>query len=187
MTTPILACTFETWSPGIGDPGPRGWITVAAYLCAAALALRAGRREGTGRVRLFWLALGIGLVFLAINKQLDLQSALTAAGRCAAKAQGWYGEHRAVQRVFVMLVGLCGLAGTAALGLVLRRHLRRLWPAVLGTGAILAFVAIRAAGFHHVDRLISQGALGVTVNAVLELGGIALIAWGAARATGPAR
>ena len=187
MTEGVLGCTFETWSPGIGDPGPRGWITVAAYLAAAVLALRAGRGEAAARVRLFWFALGAGLLLLAVNKQLDLQSALTAAGRCAAKAGGWYDHRAGVQRAFVGTVGLSAVIAAAALATFMRRHLCRLWPAILGACALLAFVAIRAAGFHHVDRLIGQGAFGVTVNLALELGGLALIAWGAARAGGGAR
>jgi hypothetical protein len=35
------------WAPGIGDPSLAGWITVALYLIAAALCLRAARRLDT--------------------------------------------------------------------------------------------------------------------------------------------
>ena len=49
------------------------------------------------------------------------------------------------------------------------------WLALLGTAAVLAFVLIRAASFHHIDRLIGQRILGLTWNWILEMGGISLV------------
>ena len=49
------------------------------------------------------------------------------------------------------------------------------WLALLGTAAVLAFVLIRAASLHHIDRFIGQRILGLTWNWVLEMGGISLV------------
>ena len=177
----LAACALERWTPGIGDPSAWGWITVLVYAGAAGCCALAAARTGAGRERLMWSMLAAGLLVLAVNKQLDLQSGLTAIGRCHAQAAGWYGEHRRVQAAFIGVVALTAVLGAVGLGWSLRRRLRRLWPVVLGTALILGFVTIRAASFHHVDVVLGEAAFGVTVNAALEVGGTLLIAWGAAR------
>ncbi len=62
-----------------------------------------------------------------------------------------------------------------ALGLSMRRHLRRTWLAVLGVCFLTGFVAIRAVGFHHFEVLIKSNFSGIRINWLLELGGIGLI------------
>jgi hypothetical protein len=180
----IFACTFERWQPGIGDAGWRGWSTVALYLAVAALAVLVARRapfpgRSRGRERLFWGVVAGLMLALAVNKQLDLQSALTAAGRCMAKAQGWYGARRVVQALF-----LTGLATGGVLVLIgLLRVLRGTWarsalPA-LGLVFVLTFVLMRAVGFHHLDRILGMRggipALGVTGNMLFEWTGPLLV------------
>ena len=183
----ILDCAFRSWLPGFGDPTPAGWVTVAAYLVAAALAFRmaALRTRPPQRTaeRAFWALAGLGLVFLAVNKQLDLQSLMTAAGRCAARMQGWYGARRPVQVAVILgLVAAAGLVGLLTLAL-LWRSLGRTLPAILGLAAITAFVLVRAVGFHHVDALIGMRVGGFRLNWMFELGAIALFCAGVLWAT----
>ena len=177
----LFACAAARWTPGIGDPTAWGWVTVLVYAGTAGLCAAAARKSAQ-REAVFWGVLAAGLLALAVNKQLDLQSGLTAIARCLAQADGWYEDRRRVQLAFI-----AGVAGVAVLGAAggawaMRASLARLWPAVLGTALVLGFVAIRAAGSHRVDTLIGQGAFGVTLNAALEVGGTLLIAFGAARA-----
>ena len=98
LISQIFDCSLTRWSPGIGDPGPVGWLTVIAYLAAAGFSVSLGAKHERGALeRAFWTISGVGLLFLAINKQLDLQSFLTAAGaarqncktgmRCAARCR----------------------------------------------------------------------------------------------------
>ncbi len=181
----LIDCVSARWSPQIGDPSVMGWVTVVAYLCASAFsmaALRADRfPDATRRIeRGFWLATTIALAMLAINKQLDLQSALTAAGRCAAQLGGWYKDRRIVQTGFIAAL-LLGVATTGVLALAtLRPALSRLWLAIFGMGWLASFVLVRAVGFHHVDALIGVSIAGWRMNWVMELGGIALVSAGAA-------
>ena len=109
-------CILARWQPVIGDPSWQGWATVLVYLATAALAFLASRAafpQPTARQeRVFWVLVLLLLTGLAVNKQLDLQSALTAAGRCLARAQGWYGQRRLVQMGF--LLGLALLATAVA-------------------------------------------------------------------------
>lgn len=175
----LLDCAFARWQPGIGDPSPMGWATVAAYALAALLALAAARAPQPRPERAFWIGAAVFLALLAVNKQLDLQSFVTAVGRCVAQAQGWYDERRAVQREVIGAL----IAGTLLMGAVLawalRRTLAQTWLAWLGLVAITAFVLTRAVGFHHMDELIKFRLGGARMNWVLELGGIALVAAGA--------
>ncbi|KQI73362.1 hypothetical protein AN191_00165 [Loktanella sp. 5RATIMAR09] len=171
----LLACLFADWSPTIGDPTLTGWITVAAYLGTSCLSVMVLYRH-SGKLRLFWLGLAILLVMLAVNKQLDLQSALTAAGRCLAKAQGWYEDRRTVQIAFILtIVGFCCVVGALLLW-VMRREVSLIWPALIGIVGLLAFIAIRAAGFHHFDQFIGVKFGGFRMNVILELGGALFIA-----------
>ena len=155
------------------------------YGTTAVLAFRASRVNfplaTAERERIFWILILLLLGALAINKQLDLQSALTAAGRCLAHAQGWYGQRRPVQMAF-----LAGLAVMAVIFLVmLLRLLRDSWMRnalpVLGLVFVCTFVLMRAVGFHHADRLLGLPVLGLRANTALEWAGPALISLGALR------
>ncbi|MEL6838763.1 MAG: isopropylmalate isomerase [Pseudomonadota bacterium] len=163
------------WSPQIGDPTFMGWATVVAYIVATLLALLT-LMKGPGRQRVFWFVLTALLFLLAINKQLDLQSALTAAGRCLANAQGWYDNRRVVQIIFISTIAIIAALTALMLAWTMRRDLPQIWLALLGVVFLLAFVAIRAAGFHHFDWFIGYQIGGIRMNWVLELGGIILIA-----------
>jgi hypothetical protein len=180
---PIFAFTDgDRWRPGIGDPTFIGWFTVVAYFATAYLCWRAaGNSQYQRKIRWFWNGLAILLVLLGINKQLDLQTELTFIGRDFAKATGWYEDRRIVQAIFILIVALVGFSVTAALFWFYRNELRRLRAASAGVGFLMTFIVIRAASFHHVDQFLRFDPGGVRMNWVLEIGGIAAIAWPAWR------
>ncbi len=172
----LYHCTTDRWSPVIGDPSPMGWVTVAAYGITAILCFRAARNPDSQAVRFFWLALSLLLIALMINKQLDLQSALTASARCLSQMQGWYDDRRSVQIGFILVI-LFGGVWIALLSLwFLRKHLGQIGLALLGFIFLICFVLIRAAGFHNFDALLKADILFIRVNWIFELSGIALIA-----------
>ncbi len=177
----IPECTTDSWSPGIGDPGFAGWFTVLAYLAAAGFALALDmKRDWPALERTFWALSSAGLLFLAVNKQLDLQSLLTAVGRCTAKVQGWYDMRRTVQIDFILaMISMAVMAGLAVLW-ILRHSIRRIGIALLGLVWITGFVLVRAVGFHDVDRLIGMKVADMRLNWVFELGGIAVFILGCA-------
>lgn len=170
----LLNCVLAMWSPTLGDPTVIGWVTVAGYLVASILAVLVFYKR-SGRQRIFWLGLSVLLLALAINKQLDLQSALTAAGRCISKAQGWYEERQSVQIKFIMAVIGTSLAAALLSAWVMRRELADIWLGLTGLAFLLAFIVIRAAGFHHFDQFIGFEIGNVRMNWVFELGGITAI------------
>jgi hypothetical protein len=170
----LAACISQAWSPQIGDPTVMGWVTVALYFLAALASFAAGVRQRPERG--FWIALAVLLIALGINKQFDLQSAMTAVGRCLAQAQGWYEDRRAVQLAFIS--GLLGISAIVMITVLisLRRSLGRVGVAILGFGLLVTFVAVRAIGFHGFDRFIhAEAAFGIRANWILEIGGIVLI------------
>jgi hypothetical protein len=164
------------WIAGIGDPSMVGWATVAVYAVGVTLAARnlaAAQRSGVPTS--FWLALTGALLALGINKQLDLQSWFGQAGRDMAIAQGWYGSRRAVQAVFIALLGV----GAVALLLWARRQWAGLWSeyrwVFVGVALLLVFIVIRAASFHHIDEFIGIDVGVTTFGRALELAGVLVI------------
>jgi FtsH-binding integral membrane protein len=151
-----------------------GWVTVVCYLAATVLSAFTSYSL-IGRQRVFWLGLTVLLLALAINKQLDLQSALTEAGRCLAKAQRWYEERQSVQVKFIFWVMATSLVAALLSAWVMRHDLGKIWLALVGLAFLVAFIAVRAAGFHHFDRFIGFAFGSIRMNWVLELGGIAAI------------
>ena len=184
----LMACVSHTWSPGIGDPDVTGWLTVVAYSVCGFLAIAVLAKGQIGRRgRWLWRIIAVAMVLLAINKQLDLQSALTAAGRCVAQMQGWYGERRGVQVLFIKsLLTLFGVLMVFGL-IALRRELGQNLLALLGMILVGGFVALRAVGFHHFDALISASAFEVRYNTWFELSGLVLITAGAVQRLWAAR
>jgi len=176
-----LTCAFTQWSPGLGDNSVMGWVTVLVYLLAAVLSARAARamrgpEAATRRERVFWGITAAVLFFLAVNKQLDLQTLFTTIGRCNARLMGWYDMRQTVQRDFILAVAIAGALTVGLLALLLRGILGRVWPALLGIGFVCGFVLIRAASFHDVDGLIGSWAMGIKINWLLELPGPTLVA-----------
>jgi hypothetical protein len=148
------------------------------------LVLFGGRKQVAGlpmlvRVRALWLGFALSLLCLGINKQLDLQTALTEVGRILARDEGWYVVHRQVQMVFiggVLLVGVWLLRTVALLAL---GNVTQMRSVLAGMVFLACFVTIRAASFHHIDQLIGMNLAGLKVNWILELGGIGLVIHGA--------
>jgi hypothetical protein len=190
----ILLVTGEDgrWHPGIGDPTFVGWLTVIAYGVACWLSWRAARLARGAAAQLsprapaqaheervlfyLWALTALVLLLLGVNKQLDLQSWLTQVARDMARSEGWYERRRAVQKAFILGIAALGFVGTAGAAYLLRRVHKRAMGTILGLGAIVSFVVIRAASFHNVDILISRQIFNIRMNWILELGGIAIVA-----------
>ncbi|HHL22822.1 MAG TPA: isopropylmalate isomerase [Aliiroseovarius sp.] len=174
---PFMECTFSRWHPKVGDPTVMGWVTVGVYLVSFVLALLVVRKADPSRVSLrrFWLFLVFLMLFLGINKQLDLQSFLTASARCIAKLQGWYEQRRPFQIKVVLFMGAAALSVGLLMLWQLRRDLRRNWLALAGMTFVFGFVLIRAVGWHGFDALINTRIVNIRLNWVLELSGLVLI------------
>jgi hypothetical protein len=83
-----------------------------------------------------------------INKQLDLQSALTETGRVLTHYQVWFEQRQLVQLAFIALVAIICLIAAIALLLWTRSAPTPTRLALIGTSMVLGFVLICAASFH---------------------------------------
>jgi len=119
------------------------------------------------------------LLFLCINKQLDLQTAMTEFLRARAVREGWYEIRYKFQIAFIAAMAVSLPVCSGVLFLVARRLPASSKLAGLGLIAIAVFVLIRAASFHHVDRLLGARILHFKLNWILELGGISIVLLGA--------
>ena len=173
------------WSPGIGDPTFMGWLTVVLYFWAAISCWSTARRlrsaavgaediEHAKELRV-WRSITAAFLALGINKQLDLQTALTEAGRVLASLGGWYDQRRFVQVAFLAVVVLTCMIAAIILLRWVQHSPRATWLAVAGSIMILGFVLIRAASFHNFDHFIGEKVLGFRWNWILEMGGIGVV------------
>lgn len=168
----------------------RAWLTSAGATVKGrtwgpvALALLGQRRrlaalpEGV-RMSALWKAMAVALLLLGINKQLDLQTAITEIGRILAAKQGWYERRQRIQIDFIIGIVVMGGWLLCSVLLLAGRNLPRLGLALVGIVFLGCFVAIRASSFHHVDRLLGADLDGLKINWIMELGGIALVGAGA--------
>jgi hypothetical protein len=161
------------------DAGTIPWLALAGYLVAAGLCLWRWRGVPPGRERWFWLLAGLAMLALGLNKELDLQTQLTALGRQMARDGGWYAERRAVQRAFIMAGGGLTLLLLAGLAWMVRGLGTAVLVTLAGLGLLGLFVVLRAASFHHVDTMLRVPLFGLRRHAVLELAGIAVVILGA--------
>jgi hypothetical protein len=166
------------WQPGFHDDHVIGWLITGSYLACAMLAFIyatfLNQREKR-RAYHFWLAVGVLMTLLGINKQLALQMLLTEMGRQVARAQGWYEYRRIVQFTFIIIFVTTFSGAFVWFARSFRDLFRRYLLAFCGLFFLLTFVFIRASAFHHVDEIIQYDLHGITLNWVLELTGIYLI------------
>lgn len=174
-----------SWSPGIGDPTPVGWLTVGFYGLAVWLSYQVVRREYNLHESLdndekwLWWAFVFGLAFLGVNKQLDLQSAVTEMARMLAVYGGWYNDRREAQVWFVGVVALISVVILLVMFFITKGKIRSTKLTVFGFVFLLSFIVIRAASFHHIDIFIKNSYFGIQVNWLLEIGGLIVICYGA--------
>lgn len=164
------------WSPGIGDPTFAGWLTTFLYFATVVQMGRVMRRiDRESYEWKVWCLLMVCMLALGINKQLDLQTALTEAGRILAVNEGWYEDRREVQKLFIAVLGGAALSGCIAIAVVAFHMPRSTRLALCGLVVLTAFVMIRASSFHHMDILLAMRLNGLKVNWILEIGGILLV------------
>jgi len=167
----VRALHHLNWTPGIGDPTIGGWVTAALYFLAM-ISCWMTAIDRSVEERWFWTPISAAFLCLGINKQLDLQTALTEMGRVLAIDEGWYEQRQTVQVIFIIFVAIICAVAVSVL-LVWARHASASTRiAILGTISVIGYVLIRAASFHHIDKFIGSSILGFRWNWIFEMGGI---------------
>jgi hypothetical protein len=163
-----------------GDPTFTGWATAACYVLASGLAFRARGRAIIGVERRFWTWCAGALLVLAVNKQADAQTWLTAIGREFAYAAGLYEARRPIQKAFIGTLLLAIFLGFGYSGWRLRTAANQVQIAWSGLAIIGLYVIGRAASFHHTDGLLWIRLVSPRPGSQIELTGLAVISAAAA-------
>lgn len=149
------ACVSDRWQLAIGDPNVTGWAICATYALAAVLAAIVLQSAPFApahhrRERILWVLIAALMTLLALNKQLDLQTLILAAGRCLSQEQGWYDSRRLVQRDFIFaLIALAALIGAGLIWL-LHGIMRHNLVALIGLAIVAGFVSLRGGHLFHI-------------------------------------
>lgn len=163
----------------VGDPTIIGWATVLIYFAAVARCLiKASASKKFGGNYQFWLNLATLLLFLSVNKQLDLQTWFEQTMKALAEEHGWYAQRALLQKIFIMLLGLGMLAILISFRLYLANTWRNYRLTLLGLMLLCLFILIRAASFNRLDFLIDQDIMGLKISEMLEISAISLIILG---------
>ena len=192
----FAAVRDDQWYWGLGDPDLGAVLVTGLYFLVAFACLMAGRlsptpgrplnrpaatfspsngkKENSGEVWA-WYTLSVLMFCLGINKQADLQSLLTLYGRDMLRTAGLYDVRREIQVVFIT-----GVMLVAALTSLSALWMARRWSwacrfAAVGLGFQAAFIVIRAASFHHVDRLLRFQLADIKMNLLLESVGLIVV------------
>jgi hypothetical protein len=167
-----------------GQLTPVGWAVAVAYGLGALCCARAGwvtqpdGRRCSGKQQPWWLLAAI-LLFLGINKLLNLQTTLINLGRAAARTEGWYQYRRVAQTVFAVLFTMALLSVFAALLKKWRWFVKERPLVQTGVLLLLLFVVIRAFALNHVEELLHLNLHDNNWGWALELLATACFAWSA--------
>ena len=151
----------------VGGQGSTLAAARPAWLALTGQARRLATLPANDCLASLWVSLAGVLLLLGVNKQLDLQTALTESGGSRAR-RGLDHVRRNVQVAFIACILMASLWLVVAVLRLTRGSLSRIWPALAGAVLLVSFVAIRATSFHHVDVLINLRLSGLKVNWLLE-------------------
>jgi len=176
----IYQCIVNAWSPKIGDPFLLAWIITAGYFLATILSFSVARQAGkyysrAAKARVFWLGLTVLLVFLGLNKQLDLQLFLRSTFKCLSIMEGWYNQRRVFQLDFVIAIAAVFAVFVVFVISFFREILRKDTLAVIGIIFLLIFILIHVSYFNYFDMPALARFYEAGLNWLLEIIGIALI------------
>jgi serine/threonine-protein phosphatase CPPED1 len=129
---PFSVRGLSGWTPRLFDPSLRHWIFTLAYALVGALAWRASQRS-EGSAKRLWRTIGLLLLALGANMQLDVDELVSEAGRIAAKLIGVYALRH-------LITGAAALAVACSAALLFMRS----WTRARQERAALAALALLA-------------------------------------------
>jgi hypothetical protein len=167
---------FNYWLDNMGDPAAAAWactmIHIVAGLCSCRQALRS---EARSPERTLWASIGILLLSIGLNKQLDLQILVVGELRALFGQSPFWGIRRLVAAVVLTVCGVAVIGRLGALGWTVRGRAWTLDAAAGAAAALAALVLARGTTSMVNDMLAADlhGAVGdlshVRVKDVLEL------------------
>ena len=163
------------WQLGFNDNNILGWVTVFGYLISCLLCLFCAinvNKTKDKNSRWFWFVIAFVLLFLGINKQLDIQKLFLLTGRKAAWILGFYEQRRILQKGFILGIGITILSLFIITGKALGAKWKKCKLTLLGFLILMVFILLRGATFNNVFY---SGYILPQYQWILELIGISLI------------
>ncbi len=174
----VLTEALETgyWPRDRGDPTVIGWgITVCYFLAGMRCFYCTGHLDFRRVLPInqmfawFWYLMAVALVFLGINKQLDVQMLLADIGRAYTKYHGWYGQRAPVQNRVLALGACLGLACVQAVAHRIKGAPKSLWFALWGLLLLGANVLVHLVSQHDIEHVLAFSVAGLSVGSALEI------------------
>ena len=163
----------------IGDPTFAGWLIFFVYLAVVYRCYLQYVKVKFGFLdHNFWLVIGLFLLLLCINKQLDLQTVFEASMKELAQSHGWYAQRKMMQVTFVALLSISLLTGLVVLRSVLAKACRQHKAVCLGVLLLCVFIVLRAAAFNHLSFLNTHTYWGFNAHSLLELSALCVMFYG---------
>lgn len=181
----ILIDAYETgyWRSKLGDRTLVGWGITAWYAVAGVFCLACTGRFDSRRVlpinqifAWFWWFMAGVLIFMAVNKQLDIQLLLADIGRAFTKNQGWYMQRAPVQ-IRVLALGACiCLAIVMEMAHKLNGGPKSTRFALCGVLVLAVMVVIHMVSSHSIEHALAASVSGISVADAIEILAIGWIA-----------
>ena len=185
LISPFLAGTIPAgevngrWAPGIGDPTLLGWCITLGYFATAALSLRTMQRQQKKQSKNFWAIVGILMLIMGFNKQLDLQTLIIQTGKDLSKACGIYDDKIKIQVAFILLFSICGFAATAGFFFLIGKQVLKFPFAIAGIILLVCYVIMRAGTMQQFEILPDRNIRQFQLNQLLEIVALGSICLGA--------
>lgn len=174
------------WQPSVGDPTLMGWVIAGCYLLAGFGCLRCWHRRNrlvlsvdARRFGHYWVLLGVMMLLMGLNKQLDMQVLLHDLARKVVDQYGFAGSKRQFKNGFIGLLAVLFAVWLGRLVVLMSGLWVRVWLSGVGVFVLLAFVLSRAVSVYIVKLPLGESIIGgVRYNHVFELIGVVAIGLG---------
>jgi hypothetical protein len=175
----IFAKSYHTgyWKSYRGDYSFSGWMVTFFYvLCCFILLFVFFKTSFTsGTDKTFWILIFGIILFLSINKQLDLQMLITDIARTTAKEYHLYETRKLFQIKIISFFTSLGFGAIALLIFFLRKSHKSVFVALGGITAIFLFLFFRLISFHKIEAILREHIGFFTLFDCFELVGIFLV------------
>ncbi len=175
----IISKGYKTglWKTDKGDYSFSGWLITCLYLCSFIMLLfLIGKSTGVSfRDKVFWYSVCGIILFLSINKQLDIQMLITDIARTAAKEYQVYAVRKPFQIRIISFFTSMGISLFILLMILLRSCHRSVFLAIGGVFCLFSFLCLRLVSHHKVEAIFSRSVGVFTLFECLELLGILMV------------
>jgi hypothetical protein len=167
------------WERYIAQTTFMGWLIGAGYATAILfcvfLILRAVEIVPPDQVftyRILWFCIALILIFLSINRLLDIQFILTDWGRRIALGQGWYYQRYTLQMFFIAGVCISIVITLVIMELMFPEMWRQNWLTLGCLLLLIGLIVISSVSFHPVDQFLNQKIMNFRLGRLFELTGV---------------